>query len=75
MKTESNFRIMQSDKGFVIQEGVIKNSFFGDVWFEWKTISKYRGSDDIFYFSTFESALNELRTEITFKTIENSKFI
>ena len=73
MKTDSNFRILETDKGFVIQEGSIKNSFFGDVLFEWKTISKYRGSEDIFYFSTFESALNELRTEITFKTIENSK--
>ena len=50
------YRIILKEKGFVIQKLTPKWSLFG-IKYKWETYSFYRGSSDVFYYSTYESAL------------------
>ena len=62
------YRITQTKRGFVIEVKCSKWTLFG-LKYNWVICSFYRGSNDHFYFTTKESAINNLLTEIKFQVI------
>lgn len=57
---KANFRVRETEKGFIVEEGVEVWSLFGGNDVRWSCAVCYLGTDEPFYFSTFESALREL---------------
>jgi len=62
------YRIRQTNKGFVIEIKCAKWTLFG-IKYNWKICIFYSGSNDPFYFTTKESAINSLLTDIKYQVL------
>jgi hypothetical protein len=69
---KSNFRIIETDKGFLPQEKIEKRDFWGNKYDIWQCCSFYTGTKEPFYFKTFDGAMDVLIRDIKFKIIEES---
>jgi len=76
MKYEnSNLRIIKCQKGFLVQIEKSKWSLFGIKKY-WTHFISYSGlSEEPFYFSTFENAMNEMLKEIRWEVLDTTTTI
>lgn len=65
----SDFRIVESEKGFLVEKQIFKWTIFG-LRKEWIHFISYSGlSEQPFYFETFDSALENMLKEIKWDII------
>lgn len=61
------FRITKHKKGYLVE--IQNKKWYGKKY--WKCFINYNGSENPFYFKTFENALLELKNEITKEVYRN----
>lgn len=64
-------RIKKYEKGFVVEKMILKSGFFSNS-FEWISLINYRGTNDPFFFHSYDSALNNLIIELKQDILSNS---